>query len=190
MAAAGRPIVYSAHWSDHIATTTLTGVANMWRTTSDGWTDPNVGGFTYDENKTHFSLWCLSAAPLIIGTDVSDLKASSLEVLTNAEVIAVDQDFLGYQGRRIKSIVGTSCEVWSKNLKNGDKAVLLVNFSTTPKAITAKWSDIVISGTATVRDLWTHTDKGTIHDSLVAPDIPAHGCTMFRIKGSSVGVKP
>jgi alpha-galactosidase len=154
---------------------------------TDGWTG-NTDSLTYEENKTHFSLWCISAAPLIIGTDVRDLKKENVDILTNSEVIAIDQDTLGYQGRRIKKNADGT-EIWSKNLKNGDKSVLLVNFSTAAKKVSFKFSEVGMAGSVLVRDLWAHTDMGAKTDSLSIVNIPSHGSAMFRLKGESVAIK-
>lgn len=136
-----------------------------------------------DQNKTHFSLWAMMAAPLIAGNDLRKMTPAVRSVLTNAEVIAVDQDALGYQGYRVRSEAGR--ELWVKPLVgNGDRAVALFNRSKAPAAIAVSWSEIGLAGgTAQVRDLWKRQDLGPRVDGLevrVDPD----ATVLLRVSGS------
>jgi alpha-galactosidase len=153
-----------------------------------GWNDPDmlqVGnpGLSDEENRTHFSLWAIIAAPLIAGNDPSNMSAATKATLTNAEVIAVDQDPLGKAGHRVAQ-AGTT-EVWVKPLKDGSKAVLMLNRGTTPTAVTATWAEVGISGPAGVRDLWAHADQGTFDTQYVAT-VGGHAVVVLRIYPSGV----
>jgi alpha-galactosidase len=149
------------------------------------WNDPDMlevgnGGMTTEEYRTHFSMWALFSAPLLAGNDVAKMSAETREILLNKEVIAIDQDALGQQGRRVKRSGDT--EIWSKQLADGGRAVALVNRGKAAEKITVAWSDIGYPAelSATVRDLWTHKDteaKGSF-----AAEVPSHGTAMVRLK--------
>jgi alpha-galactosidase len=131
------------------------------------WNDPDMlevgnGGLTLAENRAHFSLWCLMAAPLMAGNDVAAMKPEIKEILTNPEAIAVDQDPLGVQGRRVRDNGAT--EVWMKPLADGSRAVILFNRGSETSPIAVEWQDIGLApGTrAAVRDLWKKEDLATV----------------------------
>ncbi len=143
------------------------------------------------EGRTHFNLWCILGAPLMIGTDVRPgggalpppITATTIATLTNAEVIAVDQDPLGAVG------VQVAPNVYAKPLgsfTSGQFAVLLVNRSSASANITVNWSDLVLvaGSSAAVRDLWAHQDLGSITGSYTSTNIPAHGSTMLTVAGT------
>ncbi|MGC9984611.1 MAG: glycoside hydrolase family 27 protein [Polyangia bacterium] len=152
------------------------------------WNDPDMlevgnGGMTDAEYQSHFSLWAIMAAPLIAGNDIRSMTASTANILTNADVIAVDQDPLGIQGKPIST--STTLEVWSKKL-SGDQtyAVVLFNRTTASAAITVTWASLGMTSTsATVRDLWSHTDLGSTATQYTAT-VPSHGVTMLKVVGS------
>ncbi|RYG83782.1 MAG: glycoside hydrolase family 27 protein, partial [Alphaproteobacteria bacterium] len=107
-----------------------------------GWNDPDMlevgnGGMSDDEYRAHFSLWAILAAPLIAGNDVAKMDAATKAILTNAAVIAVDQDRLGQQGRRVAK--DGDLEVWARPLANGGRAVVLLNRGTTEAVIAVDW---------------------------------------------------
>lgn len=148
------------------------------------WNDTDMlevgnGRMSHDEYLTHMSLWCILAAPLLAGNDLSRMSPQTLDILTNKEVVAVDQDAKGVQGRRIAA--EGPLEVWSKPLADGGSAVGLFNRGESTNPITVRFSDLGIKGTATVRNLWTHKDLGTFTDHFTA-DVPLHGVVMVRIK--------
>ncbi len=150
------------------------------------WNDPDMlevgnGGLTTTENRAHFSMWCLLAAPLMAGNDIRSMKPEIHQILTNKEVIAIDQDPLGRQGRRVKS--GDGLEVWAKQLANGGRAVALLNRTGADANITAMWTDIGYPAhlSAKVRDLWEHKDLGEKTGSFSAP-VPSHGVVMVTIE--------
>ncbi len=148
------------------------------------WNDPDMlevgnGGMTNTEYITHFSLWSLLAAPLLAGNDLRDVSPEILKILTNKEVIAIDQDPLGKEATRASK--NGDLEVWSRPLADGSHAVGLFNRGETPATVTARWSDIGVSGSASVRDLWAHADHGTVSDQYSA-EVPAHGVVLVKLE--------
>jgi alpha-galactosidase len=151
------------------------------------WNDPDMlevgnGGMTDTEYQSHFSLWAIMAAPLIAGNDVRSMSAATKSILTNADVIAVDQDALGIQGKPIST--STTLEVWSKKLSGTQTyAVVLFNRTAASADITVTWSSLGITSTsATVRDLWSHTDLGPTTTQYTAT-VPSHGVVMLKVVG-------
>ena len=147
------------------------------------WNDPDMleignGGMTDDEYKTHMSLWCIQAAALLAGNDIRDMSPETAAILMNKEAIAVDQDKLGKQGTRVAKNGDT--EVWSKPLADGGHAVGLFNRGGDAAKVTAKWSDLGVSGSHAVRDLWDHKDLGKMADEFSA-NVPSHGVVMVKI---------
>jgi alpha-galactosidase len=152
------------------------------------WNDPDVlevgnGGMTDAEYRSHFSLWAMMAAPLIASNDLRTMAAATKTILTNSDVIAVDQDPLGVQGKPISTKDGL--QIWSKKLC-GDQtvAVLLLNRSLKPADITVTWKDLGLTSTsAKVRDLWSHTDLGATANQYTARSIVSHGMVMLKVVG-------
>ncbi|HKV23624.1 MAG TPA: glycoside hydrolase family 27 protein [Candidatus Acidoferrum sp.] len=148
------------------------------------WNDPDMlevgnGRLNFDENLTHMSLWCLLSAPLIAGNDLSKMTPYTLGILTNAEVISLDQDRNGVQGHRIAE--EGPLEVWAKPLSDGSTAVGLFNRGESPNPVTVTWAELGISASASVRDLWNHKDLGTFKDSYTA-QVPRHGVVLVKVK--------
>ncbi len=150
------------------------------------WNDPDMlevgnGELTYDENKAHFSLWCILAAPLMLGNDIRDLTPEVHAILTSKEVIAVNQDPRGHQGRKVRD--DGDFEVWSKELADGSRAVLLFNRSKFEADIAFSWSEIGYPEylSLTVRDLWQKKDLGPFQGSYSAK-VPSHGVVMVKVK--------
>jgi alpha-galactosidase len=182
--------------------------ANLWRTTGDinptwdrmtligfsqaglakyagpgHWNDPDMlevgnGKLTLEENRLHMSLWALLAAPLLAGNDLSQMKPETSAILTNREVIAIDQDPLGKQGDRVSEV--GPVEIWAKSLKGGDKAVGLFNRDDTPLPVTLKLSDVGFGGSVKARDIWQAKDLGKIQGSYTAT-VPRHGVVLLRL---------
>jgi alpha-galactosidase len=127
-------------------------------------------------------MWAIMASPLIAGNDVTRMSATTIETLTNAEVIAVDPDPLGYQGR-VVSTPRANLEVWSKDLaQTGARAVALFNRGSGNASMTVRWSEIGLpSGAASVRDLWAHQDLGDFTDSYTADNVEGHSVVMLEI---------
>ena len=149
------------------------------------WNDPDMlevgnGGLTTTENRSHFSLWAILAAPLIAGNDLRSMTPEIHDILTNKEVIAVDQDALGRQGRRVWK--DGDLEVWGKQMKDGSRAVVLLNRGSSQHEITVNWEQIGYPGhlSAEVRDLWAHKDLGKSTGKFSAP-VESHGVVMVRV---------
>ncbi len=148
------------------------------------WNDPDMleignGGMTDTEYRTHMSLWCLLAAPLLSGNDLRSMTPEIKAILLNKEAIAVDQDRLGKQARRV--FKDGDLEVWARPLAGGDYAVGLFNRGATAVKATARWSDIGIAGSVRVRDLWAHVDGGNAAEQFSA-DVPSHGVVLVRLQ--------
>jgi alpha-galactosidase len=133
---------------------------------------------TQNEQVLHITLWAMQAAPLLIGADMSQLDAFTIALLTNDEVLEVDQDVLGKAGGRVWK--QEKLEVWSRPLSDGTTAVALFNRGMKPAEITARWSDIGVSGRERVRDLWLRKDVGTFTGSFKA-QVPRHGAVMVKV---------
>ncbi|NII09550.1 glycoside hydrolase family 27 protein [Oleiagrimonas sp. C23AA] len=159
--------------------------AGLSKTSHPGaWNDPDMlevgnGYLTDNENRAHFSLWALLNAPLIAGNDIRHMSDKVRAVLTNKDVIAVDQDWGGRQGYKVRD--DGSTEVWAKPMSDGSVAVILLNRGKGPINIATTAHEIGLKGSAhyTVRNLWTHhtaTSTGPIKAS-----VPTHAVAMFRV---------
>jgi len=201
----------------------IAGLANLWRTTHDiqatwpsvmstihsnndmapvarpgHFNDPDmlqIGnvGLSVVEQYTHMSLWCVAGAPLLLGTDLLHASEETLKIVTNAEVIAINQD-LGYNGGIQGVIVSTasspSVEVWSKRLAGGDSyGVVLLNLDSAAANVTARWEDLGgdLQGPASVRDLWAHRDLG-IHQDTFTAEVESHGAAFVKVSRHVVSI--
>ena len=198
---------------------------NLWRTTPDikpvwgsvlgiyevnvllykysgvgGWNDPDMlevgnGSLNYEENKSHFTLWCMMSAPLILGNDIRkfvkadgtpDTENTTYQIVTNKELIAVDQDSLGVQCRRIKT--NGAEDVLVKPLANGEFALCFFNKAATPTRMSHAIKDIVCRTFVTtpyadgyvVRDLWSGNEFEA--EDKIEASVPAHGVRVFRVR--------
>jgi len=144
-----------------------------------GW-GPNLHPtrLTPNEQVLHLSLWALEAAPLFIGADLSRLDPFTLALLTNDEVLDVDQDPLGHAASRVWKDART--EVWARPLSDGTTAVGLFNRGLGAARVTVRWSDIDLKGMQSVRDLWLHQDLGPFKDAFTAT-VPRHGVVFVKI---------
>ncbi|GFP88541.1 alpha-galactosidase [Phtheirospermum japonicum] len=195
-------------WGQEDPATWAKSVGNSWRTTGDisdnwdsmttladlndkwasyagpgGWNDPDMlevgnGGMSTKEYRSHFSIWALVKAPLVIGCDIRSMDSVTLALLSNKEVIAVNQDSLGVQGKKIKK--DGDLEVWGGPLSGNRVAVVLWNRGSTEATITAHWSDIGLSSTTVVdaRDLWKHSTHDSVKEQISA-NVAAHDCKMY-----------
>jgi len=157
------------------------------------WNDPDMlevgnGGMTTGEYRAHFSLWCLLAAPLMAGNDLASMSAETRAILTNQEVIVVDQDALGTQGRKVRD--GGAIEVWMKPLLGGERAVLLFNRGSVEAPIAFEWEDVGFAPSMTLaaRDLWAHKDLGTFTGRFEAKVLP-HDVVMIRLRTAEAAAK-
>jgi len=150
------------------------------------WNDPDfleVGnsGMTADEQKTHFSLWAMLAAPLVAGNDLTAMTEETKNILMNREAIAVDQDALGRAGDR--AYAEGPLEVWTRPLDGGAMAVALFNRTTGAVPMTLRLKDAGWQGRATARDLWRHEDAGELKEESTWT-VPGHGVVMLRLTHS------
>ncbi|KAK7269013.1 hypothetical protein RIF29_21728 [Crotalaria pallida] len=189
-------------------------VGNSWRTTGDivdnwdsmtsiadendkwasyagpgGWNDPDMlevgnGGMTMEEYRAHFSIWALAKAPLLVGCDIRAMDNTTYELISNREVIAVNQDKLGVQGKKVKN--DTGLEVWAGPLSGNRTAVILWNRSSSNATVTASWSDIGLEPGTKVdaRDLWEHSTQSSISGEISAK-LDSHACKMFVLTPQS-----
>jgi alpha-galactosidase len=189
-------------------------VGNLWRTTGDigdsyasmltifkinvqlapyagpgAWNDPDMlevgnGGMTDTEYRTHFSLWAMMAAPLLMGNDLRNPSAATLAILRNRDIIAIDQDRLGVQAREV-SVAGGR-HVLSRPLSGGDYAVALFNESSSTQTIstTASAAGLPVASSYALRDLWTGATSSTT--GTIGASVPAHATVVYRITPSGV----
>ncbi|CAL5430123.1 alpha-galactosidase 1-like [Camellia sinensis] len=187
-------------------------VGNSWRTTNDisdswesmvsradmnevyadlarpgGWNDPDMlevgnGGMTKDEYIVHFSIWAMSKAPLLIGCDVTNATKETMEIIANKEVIAVNQDKLGVQAKKVR-MEGDS-EVWAGPLSEYRVVVLLLNRASIRFSLTAQWDDLRIPPNTIVeaRDLWEHKTLKTRFVGNLTVTVDSHACKMYILK--------
>jgi len=147
------------------------------------WNDPDMleignGAMSETEYKTHMSLWAMLAAPLLAGNDLRSMSPEILAILTNREVIAINQDKLGKQGQRVWQ--SGEQEVWTRALSGDAIAVAFFNRAKDEAKITVKAADLKITGKWKARDLWSH-------QALIWPEtesavtVPSHGVVMLRL---------
>lgn len=133
---------------------------------------------TPNEQYTHISLWSLLCSPLLIGCDLKQLDEFTLNLLTNDEVLEVNQDPLGEQAHRVAR--DGTLEVWAKRMEDGSVAAGLFNRDEVEKTVTAKFPDLNVKGKARVRDLWRQKDLGTFEGTFQAA-VPRHGVVLIRL---------
>jgi alpha-galactosidase len=141
---------------------------------------------TPNEQITHITLWSMLSAPLLIGCDLSNLDNFTLKLLSNDEVLAVNQDALGKPATRLSKNGLT--EVWSRPLSDGTVAVAFFNRSIQQQPIKVSWTELKLTGPQLVRDLWEQSDRGTFPDSFQC-DVPSHGSRLFKI-GTPTQIPP
>ncbi|MBB5889427.1 RICIN domain-containing protein [Kutzneria kofuensis] len=148
-----------------------------------GWNDPDsleIGGsntgLTADERRTAMTLWAVTASPITLGTDLTALTADDLSLLTNDEVLAVDQR--GNAARPVDRL--TQLQTWATGNADGSYTVALFNLTGSTATVTARWSDLGFGGSASVRDLWSHTDLGTAATTFSASLAP-HASRLLRV---------
>jgi alpha-galactosidase len=167
---------------------------DLWKYAGPGhWNDPDMlevgnGGMTEEEYRTHFSMWCMLAAPLMAGNDLREMPENIKSILLNKEVIQIDQDTLGKQG--IKFLDMGDHEVWVKFLANKELAVTFLNRSEQPWNCDYTWKKLAIyheeytirfsKTNYKIHDVWTHQDIGTT-DQQLKKTVPAHGVLTVRL---------
>lgn len=143
-----------------------------------GWGNPRPNQLTPDEQYTHITLWCLLSSPLLIGCDMAKLDVFTLNLLTNDEVLAIDQDPLGRQATSLSA--DGSIRIYIKPMEDGSKAVGVFNLGSKDSTVTVRLSTLNLLGAQTVRDVWRQRDIGQFEEqfqTIVAP----HGAEMYRI---------
>jgi len=150
------------------------------------WSDPDmlevgVPGINEVEEQAVFSLWAISAAPLWAGNDLVSMSAKTQSILTNRDVIAVDQDPLGEPGTLVQQ-EASGLQVWARPLagENSPQAVVIFNRTAAQANVTIEWENLGIYGDAEVRDLWSHQDLGVMARGYSA-NVPAHGVVVLRV---------
>ena len=160
------------------------------------WNDPDMlevgNGMSASEDRAHFTMWAMLAAPLIAGNDLRSMSGETKAILTNREVVAVDQDSLGVQGFAHKAMLD-GIEIWFKPLAGGDWAMAILNRSGTPQGVAFDWSMENVGDdlshrntdfgktTYAIRDLWRKRDAGTTAQAL-SVTVPAHGAEFYRLR--------
>ncbi|MGA2093233.1 MAG: putative Ig domain-containing protein [Sedimentisphaerales bacterium] len=143
-----------------------------------GWGNPKPTRLTPDEQYSHISLWCLWSSPMLLGCPLDQLDDFTLNLLTNDEVLAINQDPLGQQAKQVAA--EGQGKVLAKDLDDGSKAVGLFNLGNEPNAVKITWQQLEITGKQTVRDLWRQKDIGTYKDSFEAI-VRSHGVILVKI---------
>jgi alpha-galactosidase len=135
------------------------------------------GGMSVEEYRSHMALWALLAAPLLTGNDVRNMTPETRSILTNREVIGIDQDPLGRQAQRTRHDQTT--EVWIKPLADGSSAVGLFNRSSMPTSLTVVWSELGLGTNPMLRNVWSGVDLGR-QGSTFSAKIPVHGVILLK----------
>ncbi len=172
--------------SDHYASMSQIGFgqAGLSRFAGPGhWNDPDMlevgnGGMTAEEYRTHMSLWAILAAPLLAGNDLSTMTPETIAILTNHDVIAVDQDAAGKQGDRVSA--EGPIEIWTRSLADGSKAVGIFNRHPSALSTEVDFSKLGFSRAVKAKDLWLGKDLGSIHSPYTVT-VPGHGVLFLRV---------
>ncbi|KAK8617508.1 hypothetical protein V6N13_080420 [Hibiscus sabdariffa] len=199
-------------WGDMHPATWGAPVGNSWRTTNDiadywqsmisradqneayaeyarpgGWNDPDMlevgnGRMTQDEYIVHFSLWAISKAPLLLGCDIRNMTKETMAIITNKEVIAVNQDPYGFQAKKVR--MQGDLEIWAARLSGYRIAVILLNRASFRYRITASWDDIELDPETVVeaRDLWEHETLRTHFVGNLTATLAPHSCKFYVLK--------
>ncbi len=145
-----------------------------------------VSRFTHDEQIMLMSFWCLAPSPLMLGGNLPDNTQWDLNLISNDEVLALDQDPLVKPATRVsqQGAPNARTEVWVRELKDGNRAAGLFNRSGNATEVTLNWDEAKLSGKWTARDLWQHKDLG-IFDTKLALQVPAHGAVLLKLSPAS-----
>lgn len=185
------PFSGPGHWND----------ADMMILGYVGWGNPKPTGLNADEQYSHVSLWCLLSVPLLLGADLERLDPFTISLLSNDEVLAVDQDALGKAAVQVAASADTvkltgprpyaahgetdsvtlpRRQVWAKPMVGGAEAVGLFNLGDADAPVTVNFTDLKLTGRQQVRDLWRQKNLGTFTGSYTAT-VPAHGTVLVKI---------
>jgi alpha-galactosidase len=138
------------------------------------------GKLSAAENRAHFSLWCVLNAPLMLGNDLRQIPADTLAIISNKEVIALNQDLLCRQAEKVADT--GDIEVFTKPLANGDLGVCVLNRGASPEKVAVKWVSLGLEpgSSVTARDLWTHKDIGSFSGPIEI-SVPSHDVVVYRL---------
>ena len=142
-------------------------------------------GMSYEEDKTHFAMWCMISTPLMLGMDLNCISDETLSIISNAELIAINQDEACIQAAPVKKY--GEVEAWTKDLGevgSGKKAIALLNTSNKAQTVTVHFGELGLEGVEAIRDLWAHEDIAV--SGCYTVTVPAHGTCVFTAKGSPV----
>lgn len=145
-------------------------------------------GMTYNEDKTHFSMWCMMASPLLAGNDLTRMSKQTIDILTNRDMIAIDQDPLVYQARRLKD--EGDLEIWARPLQStmsGEVAVALLNRSEKPQNISFNIDSVSLYSNKgyIIHNTWEKTTSGKQFKSVQEYEVAPHGIVVLKITGIS-----
>ncbi|MFW6267518.1 MAG: hypothetical protein ACOC1E_00130 [Marinilabiliaceae bacterium] len=167
--------------------------ADLWKYAGPGHVNDmdmlQVGrGMSYEEVKTHFSMWCMMNSPLLAGNDLTGMSEETVEILTNEELIAINQDPLVYQARRL--VDNGNTEVWARPLKStmsGKVAVALLNRSDQTQTIKLDIEEVAIAPAKgyMIRDCWAHKTSPESTKPAFSYEVPAHGMVVLKITGTN-----
>ena len=146
-------------------------------------------GMNFEEDKSHFTMWCILSSPLALGCDMTKMSGETKTILTNKEIIALNQDMAGLQAHLIYE--NDSVQIWAKNMKDRQSkefAVAMLNLSARPAVLSVRWKDLNIVGKATVRDLWSHADLGSV-DSVFSATVQGHGVSAIKVNAQKTKLK-
>ncbi len=146
-------------------------------------------GMSYEEDKAHFTMWCMMMSPLLAGNDLTTMSDETLSILTNEDVIALNQDPLFYQARRIYDL--GELELWAKPLihtMSGEVAVTLFNRSGSDATMNFTLEEVGLDCTKgyQIKDLWSKEEYAASNDDSRSFTVPSHGVVTLRIKGESL----
>ncbi len=146
-------------------------------------------GMSYEEDKTHFTMWCMMHSPLLLGNDLNTMSKETLGIITNKDLIAINQSSFIYQSRRVIDL--GELEVWAKPListMSGEVAVVLLNRSKTAQAISFSLESVGLDASKgyTIKDLWTKEVYQRATQQEIAREVPSHGVVVLSIKGESL----
>jgi len=160
---------------------------------NNGFNDPDMlevgnGGMTTNEYTAHFSLWALLNSPLLLGNDLRSMSSATLNIIRNSEVVAVNQDWGGSQGRRVRDLGET--EVWAKPMSDGSAAVVLFNRTASAATVSTSAAEIGLGGSSSynLRNLWTTTNSTTT--GAISASVPSHGAVMYRVSRAGTLAAP
>lgn len=147
-------------------------------------------GMSYEEDKSHFAMWCMVSSPLLLGMDLNGISEETLSIISNEELIAIDQDPACIQATVVNTYVGGSVEAWARDLgskNSGTKAIALLNRSDEEQTIVVSFEELGLKNVSSIRDLWSHTDIPANEQMSIT--IPAHGTAVLKVSGENVEVK-